>query len=89
MAYMILRKLERGELLKVATVHDLEEALRLAEGLYQYWPAEYAAGTPSRVWIYPSTIQPAESMRVSAIRIRLRQRRSGETDAVATREVKA
>jgi hypothetical protein len=42
MAYMILRKLERGELLKVATVHDLQEALRLAEGLYEYWPAEYS-----------------------------------------------
>jgi hypothetical protein len=42
MAYIILRKLERGELLTVATVHDLEEALRLAEGLYEYWPAEYS-----------------------------------------------
>ena len=42
MGYMILRKLEHGELLKVATVHDSEKALRLAEGLYQYWPAEYS-----------------------------------------------
>jgi hypothetical protein len=41
MAYTILRKLEGGELLRVATFDDLDEARQVADGLYQYWPAEY------------------------------------------------
>jgi hypothetical protein len=41
MAYTILRKLQGGELLRVATFDDLDEARQVADGLYQYWPAEY------------------------------------------------
>lgn len=42
MAYTILRKLDGGELLRVATLDDLDEARRLAEALYEYWPADYS-----------------------------------------------
>lgn len=42
MAYTILRKLDGGELLQVATLDDLEEAQRLAEALCEYWPADYS-----------------------------------------------
>ena len=42
MAYIILCKLDCGQLLRVATACGLDEALRLAEGLYEYWPAEYS-----------------------------------------------
>jgi hypothetical protein len=51
-AYTILRKLQGGELLRVATFDDLDEARQVADGLYQYWPAEYlviAAHQTSRV----------------------------------------
>ena len=40
-AYDILRKLETGELLPIASRNDLEEAKQLAESLNSYWPAEY------------------------------------------------
>jgi hypothetical protein len=40
-AYDILRKLENGELLPIASRSDLAEARKLAESLYLYWPAEY------------------------------------------------
>jgi len=42
MAYIILRKLEGGELLPVATFDDLSEAQSLADALYDYWPADYS-----------------------------------------------
>jgi hypothetical protein len=42
MAYVILRKLEGGELLRVASFDDLSKAQCLAEALYQYWPADYS-----------------------------------------------
>jgi len=40
-AYDILRKLENGEVLPIATRTDLTEAKQLAESLNSYWPAEY------------------------------------------------
>ena len=40
-AYDILRKLENGEVLPIASRNDLEEAKQLAESLNAYWPAEY------------------------------------------------
>lgn len=40
-AYDILRKLENGEILKVASRSDLAEARELAESLDAYWPAHY------------------------------------------------
>jgi hypothetical protein len=40
-AYDILRKLENGEVLSVASRNNLTEAKRLAESLNSYWPAEY------------------------------------------------
>lgn len=40
-AYDILRKLESGELLPIASRGDLAEAKQLAESLNSYWPAEY------------------------------------------------
>jgi hypothetical protein len=42
MAYVILRKLEGGEFLPVATFDDLSKAQHLAEALYEYWPADYS-----------------------------------------------
>ena len=39
--YDILRKLENGEVLPIASRNDLEEARELAESLNDYWPAEY------------------------------------------------
>jgi hypothetical protein len=42
MAYIILRKLEGGELLRIASFDDLSEAQRLAEALHKYWPADYS-----------------------------------------------
>ena len=41
MSYTIFRKLETGELLRVATRDDLREAKQLAQSLHEYWPAEY------------------------------------------------
>ena len=40
-AYDILRKLENGEVLPIASRNDLSEAKQLAESLNDYWPAEY------------------------------------------------
>jgi len=40
-AYDILRKLENGEVLPIASRNDLSEAKQLAESLNAYWPAEY------------------------------------------------
>ncbi|MGC2332186.1 MAG: hypothetical protein WA581_12075 [Candidatus Acidiferrales bacterium] len=40
-AYDILRKLENGGLLPVASRGDPTEAKQLAESLNFYWPAEY------------------------------------------------
>ena len=40
-AHDILRKLENGEVLPVASRNDLAEAKQLAESLNSYWPAEY------------------------------------------------
>jgi hypothetical protein len=40
-AYDILRKLENGEMLPIATRNNLTEAKHLAESLNSYWPAEY------------------------------------------------
>lgn len=40
-AYDILRKLENGEMLPIASRNDLAEAKQLAESLNFYWPAEY------------------------------------------------
>jgi uncharacterized protein (DUF2249 family) len=40
-AYDILRRLENGEMLAVASRNDLTEARHLAESLNFYWPAEY------------------------------------------------
>ena len=42
MSYTIFRKLETGELLRVATREDLTEAERLAQALDEYWPADYS-----------------------------------------------
>ena len=42
MTYTIFRKLETGELLRVATRDDLREAEQLAQSLHEYWPAEYS-----------------------------------------------
>jgi hypothetical protein len=39
--YDILRRLENGELLPIATRNDLTEAKQLAESLNFFWPAEY------------------------------------------------
>jgi hypothetical protein len=39
--YDILRKLENGEVLPVASRDDLTEARHLAESLNSFWPAEY------------------------------------------------
>ena len=40
-AYDILRKLENGEILRIASRSDLAQAWKLAESLNAYWPAEY------------------------------------------------
>jgi hypothetical protein len=40
-AYDVLRKLENGELLQIASRKDEAEAKCLAESLNSYWPAEY------------------------------------------------
>jgi predicted alpha/beta hydrolase family esterase len=40
-AYDILRKLENGEFVTVASRNDLAQAKELAESLNRYWPAEY------------------------------------------------
>jgi len=40
-AYDILRRLESGEVLAIASRNDLTEARNLAESLNSYWPAEY------------------------------------------------
>lgn len=40
-AYDILRKLETGEILRIASRGDLEQAKELAESLNSYWPADY------------------------------------------------
>jgi hypothetical protein len=40
-AYDILRRMENGEVLPIASRRDLEEAKELAESLNAYWPAEY------------------------------------------------
>jgi hypothetical protein len=40
-AYEIIRKLENGELLRVASRDDLGEARKLIESLSFHWPAEY------------------------------------------------
>lgn len=40
-AYDILRKLESGEMLRIASRGGLPEAKQLAESLNSYWPAEY------------------------------------------------
>ena len=40
-AYDILRKLENGEVMPIASRNDLAEAQDLAESLNFYWPAEY------------------------------------------------
>ena len=40
-AYDILRRLEDGELMRVASRSDLTQARHLAESLNDYWPAEY------------------------------------------------
>ncbi|MGC2505182.1 MAG: hypothetical protein WA369_00890 [Candidatus Acidiferrales bacterium] len=39
--YDILRKLETGEVLPIASRNDLTEARNLAESLNSCWPAEY------------------------------------------------
>jgi hypothetical protein len=39
--YDVLRRLEGGELLRVASRSELAEARQLAESLNFYWPAEY------------------------------------------------
>ncbi|HTW22543.1 MAG TPA: hypothetical protein VMD78_03035 [Candidatus Baltobacteraceae bacterium] len=40
-AYDILRKLENGEVLRIASRGDLAQAKELAESLNSYWPADY------------------------------------------------
>jgi hypothetical protein len=40
-AYDILRKLENGEMLPIASRNNLTEARHLAESLNSFWPAEY------------------------------------------------
>jgi hypothetical protein len=40
-AYDILRRMENGEMLPIASRGNLEEAEELAESLNAYWPAEY------------------------------------------------
>ncbi len=40
-AYDILRRMENGEMLPIASRRNLEEAKELAESLNAYWPAEY------------------------------------------------
>jgi hypothetical protein len=40
-AYDILRRMENGEVLPIASRGNLEEAKELAESLNDYWPAEY------------------------------------------------
>ena len=45
-AYDILRKLENGEVLPIASRGDLDEAKELAESLNCYWPAEYIVREP-------------------------------------------
>jgi len=42
MAYTIFRELKTGELLRVATRDDINEAKRLAQSLAEYWPADYS-----------------------------------------------
>jgi hypothetical protein len=40
-AYDILRKMDNGEVLPIASRGNLEEAKQLAKSLNAYWPAEY------------------------------------------------
>jgi hypothetical protein len=40
-AYDILRKMDNGETLPIASRRNLDEAKELAESLNAYWPAEY------------------------------------------------
>jgi hypothetical protein len=42
MTYTIFRRLETGELLRVATRDDLSEAEQLAQSLHEFWPADYS-----------------------------------------------
>jgi hypothetical protein len=41
MAYTIFRKLETGELLRVAARDDLHQAQQLVQSLDEHWPADY------------------------------------------------
>jgi hypothetical protein len=65
--YTVLKRLENGEFVHVASRDELQQALQLAQSLNVHWPGEYEVRDPrSEVIGFPSSAGSAARHRSSA-----------------------